>query len=90
MIVLGISPLDKDATAALVVDGKVVFAAGEERFSRQKQHVGFPTQAIEHALKWGGVKLADVDVVAYPFLTAAQEAELIEKAFAPIWKGKPV
>lgn len=82
MIVLGISPLDKDATAALVIDGKVVFAAGEERFSRQKQHVGFPWQAIEAALRWGGVKLGDVDVVAYPFLTAAQEAELITKAFA--------
>ncbi|MBL8723292.1 MAG: carbamoyltransferase [Planctomycetes bacterium] len=82
MIVLGISPLDKDATAALVVDGKVVFAAGEERFSRQKQHVGFPWQAIEHALKWGGVTTKDVDLVAYPFLTAAQEADLITKAFA--------
>ena len=82
MIVLGISPLDKDASAALVIDGKTVFAAGEERFSRKKQHVGFPAQAIERALQWGGVKLADVDVVAYPFLTADQEAELIRKAFA--------
>ena len=82
MIVLGISPLDKDASAALVIDGKTVFAAGEERFSRKKQHVGFPAQAIERALQWGGVKLADIDVVAYPFLTADQEAELIRKAFA--------
>jgi carbamoyltransferase len=82
VIVLGISPLDKDATASLVVDGKVVFAAGEERFSRKKQHAGFPTQAIEAALRWGGVRLADVDVVAYPFLTADQEAELIRKSFA--------
>lgn len=82
MIVLGISPLDKDASAALVVDGKVVFAAGEERFSRKKQHVGFPAQAIEKALQWGGIALADVDVVAYPFLTADQEAELIRRSFA--------
>jgi carbamoyltransferase len=82
VIALGISPLDKDATAALVVDGKVVFAAGEERFSRKKQHVGFPAQAIAKALAFGGVQAKDVDVVAYPFLTADQEAALIRKAFA--------
>jgi hypothetical protein len=34
MIVLGISPLDKDSTVSIVVDGKLVFAAGEERFTR--------------------------------------------------------
>ncbi|MEY4673329.1 MAG: hypothetical protein RL148_1113 [Planctomycetota bacterium] len=82
MIVLGISPLDKDASAALVIDGKVVFAAGEERFSRKKQHAGFPAQAIEAALAHGGVRPEDVDVVAYPFLEAAKEAELIRRAFA--------
>lgn len=81
MIVLGISPLDKDASAALVVDGVTVFAAGEERFSRKKQHAGFPWQAIEKALAWGGVKPQDVDAVAYPFLTAEQEAKLIREAF---------
>ena len=51
MNVLGISPLDKDATASLVVDGKVVFAAAEERFSRKKFHPGFPHAAVEAALK---------------------------------------
>lgn len=82
MNVLGISPLDKDASASLVVDGKVVFAAGEERFSRKKQHTGFPHQAIERALAFAGVKPQDVDAVAYPFLTAQQEGELIRSAFA--------
>ena len=41
MRVLG-SPLDKDATASIVEDGKILYAAGEERFSRIKQHKGFP------------------------------------------------
>ena len=36
MIVLGISPLDKDATVSLVANGKVLFAAGEERLTRDK------------------------------------------------------
>ena len=38
MRVIGISPLDKDATASIVEDGKILYAAGEERFSRVKQH----------------------------------------------------
>ena len=77
MIVLGISPLDKDANASLVVDGKIVFAAGEERFSRQKQHSGFPEHAIGAALRYAGLSAKDVDAVAYAFLPAEKEAELI-------------
>ena len=41
MIVLGISPLDKDATVSLVANGKVLFAAGEERLTRNKLQDGF-------------------------------------------------
>ncbi|MEO6594139.1 MAG: carbamoyltransferase C-terminal domain-containing protein [Planctomycetota bacterium] len=82
MIVLGISPLDKDATAAIVVDGKTLFAAGEERFTRKKQQSGFPQHAIEAALRFTGLEANEIDVVAYPFLAADKEAELIEKAFA--------
>ena len=40
MKVLGISPLDKDSTVSIVEDGKILFAAGEERFSRVKQQEG--------------------------------------------------
>ncbi len=82
MKVLGISPLDKDATASLVEDGRVLFAAGEERFSRVKQHAGFPGRAIAAALEATGTAPEEIDVVAYPFLTWEQEARLIEKAFA--------
>ena len=49
MKVLGISPLDKDATVSLVEDGQVLFAAGEERFSRIKHHAGFPSLALDAA-----------------------------------------
>ena len=41
MIVLGISPLDKDAIVSLVANGKVLFAAGEERLTRDKLQDGF-------------------------------------------------
>ena len=49
MKILGISPLDKDASASLVEDGRLLFGAGEERFSRVKQHAGFPALAIRAA-----------------------------------------
>ncbi len=79
MKVLGISPLDKDATVSLVEDGEILFAASEERFSRQKQHAGFPKQALETALEYTGTQLAEIDEVAYAFLTAEQEANLMWK-----------
>jgi carbamoyltransferase len=82
MRVLGISPLDKDASASAVEDGRVLFASAEERYSRVKQHAGFPGQAIAAALAATGWTAADVDAVAYPFLDAAREEALIEAAIS--------
>lgn len=79
MKVLGFSPLDKDATVSVVVDGKVLFAAGEERFSRVKQQNGFPKLALEKALAYTGLKMEDFDQVCYPFLTWENEEKLFEK-----------
>lgn len=94
MKVLGISPLDKDATVSIVEDGKVLFAAGEERFSRVKQQTGFPSKAIQEALDYTGLTIADIDLVSYPFLTSENEQKLIkqdieeEKAFLDRFKPK--
>lgn len=82
MKILGISPLDKDCNASLVEDGRVLFAAGEERFSRVKQHAGFPHQAIEAALDATGTNPDEIDVVAYAFLPWEKETELIQNALA--------
>ncbi|EIW90348.1 carbamoyl transferase [Alishewanella agri BL06] len=87
MKVLGISPLDKDATVSVVVDGKIIFAAGEERFSRVKQQDGFPKLALEAALAYTGLQISDFDDVAYAFMNWGSEADVInrnldeEKAF---------
>lgn len=79
MKILGISPLDKDATVSIVEDGEVLYAAGEERFSRTKQQDGFPATAIEKALEYTGVKLEEIDKVAYAFLDLKGEQKLIDK-----------
>ncbi len=82
MRVLGISPLDKDATVSMVEDGRVLFAAAEERYSRRKQHAGFPFRAVEEALARTGTRPEDLDEVSYPFFGWRREVELIEAAFA--------
>ena len=71
MKILGISAYYHDAAAALLVDGRIAAAAQEERFTRKKHDSGFPRRAIEACLRSAGVRLADIDCVAFydkPFL----------------------
>src|SRR5262245_5056394 len=79
MIVLGLSPLDKDSTVTIMRDGRVLFAAGEERFTRNKLQDGFPTLALQAALQHSGIKPDEIDVVAYPFFDWKKETELFTK-----------
>jgi carbamoyltransferase len=69
MIVLGLSgALSHDASAAILVDGKIIAAAEEERFIRDKHAKNkFPYQAAKFCLKQAGVKPEDVDIVAFPY-----------------------
>jgi carbamoyltransferase len=54
-----------DSSACLVMDGQVVAASEEERFSRQKHSLDFPEQAIAACLKIGGIEVKDIDVVVF-------------------------
>ena len=63
--ILGVSAFYHDSAAALVVDGTVVAAAQEERFSRKKHDARFPRLALEFVLSAGGIGLADVDHVVF-------------------------
>ena len=62
--VLGINGYHGDAAACLVVDGKLVAAAEEERFRRIKHWAGFPVEAIAYCLAEGKLRLEDVEHVA--------------------------
>ena len=69
--ILGISAFYHDSAAALVVDGEIVAAAQEERFTRIKHDPNFPTLAIEYCLKEAGLTPAQIDFVGFydkPFL----------------------
>ncbi|NJL07314.1 MAG: carbamoyltransferase [Methylacidiphilales bacterium] len=65
MRIVGISAYYHDSAAALVVDGRVVAAAQEERFSRRKHDASFPRQALESCLASSGLRLSDVDAVVF-------------------------
>ena len=69
--ILGISAYYHDSAAALVLDGEIVAAAQEERFTRTKHDPGYPRQAVDYVLSEAGLTLAEIDHVAYydkPFL----------------------
>lgn len=63
--ILGISAFYHDSAAALVVDGTIVAAAQEERFTRIKHDAGFPSRAIDYCLQEGGLTADDLNYVAF-------------------------
>jgi carbamoyltransferase len=69
--VLGISAFYHDSAAAIVVDGEIIAAAQEERFTRKKHDASYPKNAINYVLKEAGLKLSEVEHVVFyekPFL----------------------
>ncbi len=64
MNILGIN-FSNDSAASLVQNGHVVAASQEERFTRQKHDASFPVRAIDYCLKAGGIRMDDVDEVAF-------------------------
>jgi len=61
MIILGINAYHADSSAAILINGKLVAAIEEERFTRVKHWAGFPSQAIQFCLKEAGISLDEVD-----------------------------
>ncbi|MBK8950638.1 MAG: carbamoyltransferase [Flavobacteriales bacterium] len=65
MRILGISAFYHDSAAALLQDGRIIAAAQEERFTRKKHDPGFPTHAVRYCLEEAGVRLEDLDAIAF-------------------------
>jgi carbamoyltransferase len=85
MRILGISAFYHDSAAALVVDGQIVAAAQEERFTRKKHDSRFPHHALSYCLDEARITLGEVDYVAFydkPFLKFERLLETY-LAFAP-------
>tara|TARA_A100001015_G_scaffold297999_1_gene380170 strand:+ start:4012 stop:5847 length:1836 start_codon:yes stop_codon:yes gene_type:complete len=83
--ILGISAFYHDSAAALIIDGEIIAAAQEERFSRKKHDASYPFHAVDYVLKEKNLSLNDVDYIVFfekPFLKFERLLETY-MAFAP-------
>ena len=83
--ILGISAYYHDSAAALLVDGRIIAAAQQERFSRTKHDAAFPADAITYCLKEAGIGLSDVTYIVFYDKPLLKFERLLETylAFAP-------
>ncbi len=97
MRILGLSAFYHDSAAALVVDGRIVAAAQEERFTRRKHDPEWPARAIDACLAQAGISAAQIDCVAFyekPLLKFERLLEtyltLAPRGFGSFAKAMPV
>ncbi|MDO8835300.1 MAG: carbamoyltransferase N-terminal domain-containing protein, partial [Vicinamibacterales bacterium] len=87
--ILGISAYYHDSAAALVVDGEIVAAAQQERFSRRKHDERFPLDAVAYCLKVAGITADQLDYVCFYDNPAKKLRRLLATylAYAPRGSG---
>src|SRR5438132_11880652 len=83
--ILGLSAFYHDSAAALVIDGEIVAAAQEERFTRKKHDPGFPVSAVNYCLEEGGLKAEQLDYIVFYDKPLTKFDRLLETylAYAP-------
>ena len=83
--ILGISAFYHDSAAAIIVDGEIIAASHEERFTRKKHDPDFPIESIKYCLEESGLRLSDLDAIAFydkPYLKFERLLETYH-SFAP-------
>ncbi len=95
--ILGISAFYHDSAACILIDGKIVAAAQEERFTRKKHDPSYPKNAIGFVLKFANLKLSEVDQIVFfekPFLKFERLLEtyvgFAPKGFVSFAKAMPI
>ena len=87
MNILGISAFYHDSAAALLVDGKVIAAAQEERFTRIKHDPSFPDMSVDYVLREGNITMSEVDLVAFYDKPLLKFERLLETYLASAPRG---
>ncbi len=80
MLILGLNMFHADASAAMVEDGKILFAVAEERLNRHKHYGGFPALAVKACLNAVGAKITDIAHVAVGQDSDANTAKKVQYA----------
>lgn len=85
MKILGISAFYHDSAAAIIINGKVLAAAQEERFTRIKHDSAFPAKAVQYCLEYTNVSLTELDAVVFYDKPLLKLERLLETyySFAP-------
>jgi carbamoyltransferase len=89
MVILGISAYYHDAAAAILVDGSIVAAAQEERFTRKKHDAGFPVNAIRYCLEEAGLDISMLDQVVFYDKPYLKFERLLETYYGFVPRGIP-
>ncbi len=85
--ILGLSALYHDSAAALLIDGEVVAAAQEERFTRKKHTPDFPVNAIRYCLEYSGLSIDELDAIVFYDKPLLKFERLLETYYASAPKG---
>ena len=95
--ILGISAFFHDSAACILIDGKIIAAAQEERFTRKKHDLSYPRNAVEFVLNYANLNLSEVDQIIFfekPFLKFERLLEtyvaFAPKGFASFTKAMPL
>ena len=83
--VLGISAFYHDSAASIIIDGKIIAAAQEERFTRKKHDPNFPINAVKFCLDFSGINVSEIDAIVFYDKPLLKFERLLETyyAFAP-------
>ena len=85
--ILGISAFYHDSAAALLIDGEIVAAAHEERFTRKKHDASFPAQAVRYVLSEAGTEISDLTAIVFYDKPYLKFERLLETYHAFVPKG---
>lgn len=85
--ILGISAFYHDAAAALLIDGQIVAAAQEERFTRKKHTPDFPVNAAKYCLEYAGLTIDELDAIVFYDKPLLKFERLLETYYAFVPKG---
>lgn len=85
--VLGISAYYHDAAACLIVDGRIVAAAQEERFTRKKHDERFPSHAVDYCLREAGLRIDQVEAIGFYEKPLVKFERLLESYLASAPRG---
>ena len=80
--ILGISAFYHDSAAALIINSKIIAAAQEERFTREKQSSKFPVNAIKYCLEESGLEIDELDAVVFYDKPLLKFERLLETYYA--------